>query len=448
MRLSARPSVVCRTLLVGVCCAWLAAGCSNQQLAPPTQSKQVAQYQASPKGSWSEKNIFEFAVSNGQTVNGGLTRDPAGNLYGTTVWGGNASDCTWHPYGNGCGVVFKLSPGSSGWNETVLHTFGGAPDGAAPFYDPLLRDDAGNLYGTTAIGGNLNTKFCNTDFRGSNVGCGTIFKIDAGGNYSIVHKFIGFPYDGYAPEGGLVEDGLGNVYGTTQYGGKYNYGTIFRINPTGNETILYSFAGPNSPEGGEPIYRLAIDGDGNLYGTTQGVPPPCYGSSCGTIFRLNKNGKLKVLYTFTGDSNGYGPNQLVRDASGTLYGTAWAGGVYTIGSVWRLSPRGVFTQLHSFTGYEGGNGPYGAVLRDSKGNLYGTTFGGGTNYTGTVWKLKKINGGYKFSVLYSFPYGSSSPDHPNANVVNDPNGNLFGTAEYGGACSNCGGVFELSPGVH
>ena len=441
MNFSGSSITLTRLLAVGTCSVLVGAGCSSQGVAPPLQGISQTAQQRGPIGKvWKAKTVFEFNVSNGQTVNSAVIRDSQGNLYGTTPWGGNASYCTWKPYGNGCGVVFELSHGASGWKQALLHTFTGAPDGAAPFYGPLFRDAAGNLYGTTLIGGHLNSAYCEKDFRGNNVGCGTVYKIDTAGVYSIIHKFKGYPSDGYAPTAGVVADGDGNLYGTTQYGGAYDYGTIFKINSKGKETILYSFQGPYATDGGQPTSALTLDAEGNLYGTTQGTPS-CYTSGCGTIYKLDKTRHITELYIFGYNSGTFGPNQLTRDASGALYGTAWGGGAYGAGTVWRLSANGAFRVLHSFDGYAGGSGPYGAVLRDSKGTLYSTTNGGGANGKGTVWKLNKS----VFKVIYSMPYGSSSLQNPNSGIVEDESGNLFVTAEYGGTCSACGGVFELTP---
>lgn len=169
-------------------------------------------------------------------------------------------------------MVFKLDPAGS---ETVLYSFTGGRDGEWP-YAALIMDAARNLYGTTLFGGNLN---CN-----SGQGCGTVFKVDPSGNETVLHSFTGGS-DGELPEGSLIMDQQGNLYGTTIYGGTYGWGTVFKLNPSGNETVLYSFTGGN--DGMQPIGGLVMDAANNLYGTTYGGGAfnNCNGG-CGTVFKL------------------------------------------------------------------------------------------------------------------------------------------------------------------
>jgi uncharacterized repeat protein (TIGR03803 family) len=191
---------------------------------------------------------------------GGLLRDSGGNLYGTTIYGGTGG-CN-DGFGDlGCGTVFKLD--TSG-NETVLHSFTGTPDGEYP-YAGLVRDSSGNLYGTTESGG---VGSC----TGFGAGCGTAFKLDTSGNETVLHSFTGTP-DGEYPAAGLVRDSSGNLYGTTIQGGSnpgpYTSGTVFKIDAGGNETVLHSFTGHPS-DGASPFAELMLDSVGNLYGTTHG----------------------------------------------------------------------------------------------------------------------------------------------------------------------------------
>jgi len=227
----------------------------------------------------------------------------------------------------GYGTVFKLD--STG-KETVLYSFTGTSgDGANP-YAGLARDAKGNLYGTTYYGG---LESCN------NIGCGVVFKLDTTGKESLLHTFTGTEGDGANPSGGLVRDAKGNLYGTTRFsaGG----GIVFKVDATGKETVLYAFSG--HADGDEPFNgTLVRDGRGNLYGTTLlGGDLACsLGYGCGTVFQVDTTGKETVLYNFTG-TGGDGENPmagLVRDTKGNLYGTTAYGGAYGYGTVFKLTP--------------------------------------------------------------------------------------------------------------
>lgn len=251
--------------------------------------------------------IYGFSDGkDGGDVMSGILEDSQGNLYGTTEGGGDRkpSYCQL----NGCGVVFEIDKNG----EKVLHTFSG-PDGWAPA-SGLVRDAAGNLYGTTAGGG---TAPC---------GCGTIFKIHHG-KETVLYSFTGSP-DGEDPIGALIRDDDGNLYGTTYSGGEFGLGTVFRLDPAGQLTILHSFAGA---DGANPDQALARDSAGNFYGTTYaGGDSSCgfQGSGCGVVFRLDSNQNITVLHAFTGMSDGGWPlwGSLVLDAAGNLYGLASGGG--------------------------------------------------------------------------------------------------------------------------
>src|SRR5271157_4610665 len=255
--------------------------------------------------------LYTFTGSpDGAVSDGGLVRDAQGNLYGTTSQGGDPA-CT-----NGCGTVFKVN--TTG-NETVLYSFTGGADGAYPGAG-LLRDAQGNLYGTTGQGGAL---ACNAPN-----GCGTVFKVDTTGKETVLYSFTGGA-DGSTPEAGLLPDAQGNLYGTTSQGGDpactNGCGTVFKVDTTGKETVLYSFTG--LPDGASPTAGLVQDAQGNLYGTTsQGGDPACT-NGCGTVFKVDTKGKKTVLYSFTGGADGAIPYAgLARDAPGNLYGTAQRGG--------------------------------------------------------------------------------------------------------------------------
>jgi len=312
----------------------------------------------------------------------------------------------------------------------ILHKFQAGADGARPRAG-LVRDAVGNLYGTTFYGPK---------------GAGTVFKVDTAGKKTILHAFAGGG-DGASPTGDLIIDSSGNLYGTTT-GGTSSAGTIFKLDKTGQETVLYGF---NGVDGASPTGRLLRDHAGNIYGTTTvGGDPNCNnGKGCGVVFKLDKSGAETTLHQFTGTPDGAFPLAgLVQDAAGNLYGTTSAGGDATClcGTVFKLDTSSKETVLHSFTGSAvGGDGaqPLAGLVRDAKGNLFGTTSGGGANNDGTVFKLDAAGAE---TVLYSFTAGIDGAN-PQAGLVRDAAGNLYGTTYGGGGCGSqnqgCGTVFEL-----
>lgn len=345
-----------------------------------------------------------------------LIRDSKGNLYGTTIIDGAYS----------YGTVFKISPAGK---ETVLYSFKGTGgDGATPAA-PLVRDAAGNLYGTTEYGGNFGGA-CRA------FGCGIVFKISPTGKETVLHRFTGYPDDGRTSWQGLVRDSAGNLYGTTLQGGASDVGTAFKLDPAGNETVLHSF-GATVDDGYYPYGgSLVRDSAGNLYGTTQ------YDSQSGTVLKLAPDGTETTLHSFTsGSGDGEFPcGTLVRDAKGNIYGTTNNGGVFGFGTVFQLDASNNETVLYSFSGTSGdGAIPCGGLIRDSTGNLYGTTNSGGSSYFGTVFKL---NAKGKETILHTFL--GSDGRLPELGLVRDTKGNLYGTAQYGGAHGG-GVVFEIAP---
>jgi uncharacterized repeat protein (TIGR03803 family) len=315
--------------------------------------------------------------ADGGSPRAGMVRDSLGSFYGTTYSGGATGD----------GVVFKLT----GRTEVVLHSFGG-PDGAHPT-GALIRDKSGNLYGTTFYGG---TAACS---------CGTVFKIDSSGNETVLYSFTGST-DGKFPEGKLFLDGVGNLYGTASEGGFVNCdngihgcGVVFKVDPSGNETVLYAFNGDylTKEDGGEPLAGLVRDSAGNFYGTAFSAGDPsracALNHGCGVVFKLTKNDLESALYTFTTGTDGANPSgDLVRDpATGDLYGTTKLGGQgagFTgYGTVFKVDPTGAETILYSFTGNNDGAGPVAGLVLDSSGNLYGTAAFGGAFGHGVVFKV-------------------------------------------------------------
>lgn len=276
----------------------------------------------------------------------------SGSAYGTNSWGGT--------YGGG--TIFK-------WNNKsfyVLYSFQNGLDGQAPD-GTLVRDKAGNLYGTAGNGGVWSG--------------GTLFKLDPSGNLTVLHSFPSNPSDGIAPSGNLVRDAKGNLYGTTRGGGAYNYGAVFKVDASGNETIIHSFTGGS--DGGYPYAGVIRDSKGNLYGTTyQGGDlvncPGGYG--CGVVFKINTKGKETVLHAFTGYDGRAPESTLLLDKAGNLYGTTAYGGqsdIYYWGTVFKLDPAGNETLLHVFTGYDDGAYPVAGLTMDKSGNLWGTASQGG-----------------------------------------------------------------------
>jgi uncharacterized repeat protein (TIGR03803 family) len=304
-----------------------------------------------------ETVLYSFAGPpiDGANPNSGLVRDLAGNLYGTTQFGGVSNN----------GVVFKLD---SAGNEAVLHSFEGAPsDGGLPCAG-LLRDLAGNLYGTTYQGGAL--------------GMGVVFKLDSTGKETVTHSFAGSPADGARPCAVLIRDFWGNLYGSAQTGGANN-GVAFKLDPAGKLTVLHSFMGYPT-DGSSPWAGLIRDFAGNFYGTTIFAGA----SNNGVVFKLDATGKETVLHSFAG-----GPADgsqslagLLRDLAGNLYGTTALGGAGNAGVVFKLDSTGRETVLHNFGGPDGA-GPYDGLISVG-GSFYGTTQNGGTSDLGVVFRLR------------------------------------------------------------
>jgi len=306
--------------------------------------------------------VHEFNPNSGAGPVAGLAHDTAGNLYGTLSGGGSGA-CV-----RGCGGIFRIDAATQVFTE--LYLFAGGPDGATPL-GGLVLDHAGNLYGTTRYGGTLDK--------------GTIFKLQPDGTLTILHRFTGFP-DGESPFAGLVADSVGNLYGTTRAGGTaFNYGTIFKVDTNGNESVIYRFTG--AADGAYPLGSLIVDDAGNFYGTTIGGGGSGGGFGNGVAFKLDASSTLTVLHTFT-TPDGLEPScTLLRDATGNLYGTTYLGGTENQGTVFRLEPSGRFRVLHNFLGGVDRGKPYAGLIRDNAGNLYGTTTRGGTNNFGTVFRI-------------------------------------------------------------
>lgn len=300
----------------------------------------------------------------GRSPIAGLVIDPVGHLFGTTSAGGiRSGKCE-----QGCGIVFEIEPNG---DEKILHGFAAGSDGAGPF-GGLIRDQAGNLYGTTELGGAS--------------GCGTIFKVNAGGAYTILYSFACQP-DAQNPESGLIRDEVGNFYGTTSAGGVYNYGSVYKFDASGHETVLHSFAGGLNSDGQSPDAALFRGPDGDLYGTT--YLGGAWG--IGTVFKLDPNGKETILHTFGNAENdgAYAESPLTSDSQGNLYGSTIQGGTFGIpgGIVFEISAQGVYSIVYDFGGKADGSAPAGPLLPGLDGTFFGTTSSGGTTGPGAVYEL-------------------------------------------------------------
>ena len=387
--------------------------------------------------------LGRFNLSNGADPKAPLIEDKSGNLYGTTDLGAGV---------NGYGTVFRLD--TTGKLKT-LHTFSGLFDGRYPDAR-LLRDAAGNLYGTASQGGNI---------YDCNPGCGVVFKIDSASHFSVLYRFTDGA-DGAYPLAELVRDSAGNLYGTASEGGNLTNpvcvtfgngcGVVFKIDSAGTESVLYAFSG--GADGLFPLSGLVMDASGDLYGTTStGGNTICTGlvAGCGVIFEIDSTGAYSVLYSFTGGAQGSAPNTtMVRDKLGNLYGSTFYGGDLTCdagvgcGTIFKLDTAGNLTTLYSFSGVPDGAFPNGLLI-DRAGNLYGTTQFGGDSICvsefpgcGTIFKLDSAG---NETILYTF----LGPQHqqgyqPLAGLLMDSAGVLYGTAN-GSNGKFDGAIFKLTP---
>ena len=258
----------------------------------------------------------------------------------------------------------------------------------------------------------------------------------------VTHSF-GTGHDGQKPFGSLVFDSAGNLYGTTSMNGLYGKGTVFEVSPNGTETVLYNF-GNGTGDGQKPLGNLILDSAGNLYGTTS--EGGAFGN--GTVFQLSPNGTETVLYNFGNGGDGQNPDAgLIFDTSNNLYGTTAIGGAFGNGTVFELSPNGVGgwteTVLYSFGSGGDGQNPEAGLVLDTSGNLYGTTVNGGAFGGGTVFQLSPTHGCCRENLVHSFGNGADGRN-PYAGVIFDSSGNLYGTTANGGGNSG-GTAFELSP---
>ena len=342
------------------------------------------------------------------------------------------------------GTVFRLTPTTGGgWSERVLHSFNNnGKDGVNP-YGGVILDSSGNVYGTTYFGGAY--------------GYGTVFELipQEGGGWpeKTLHSFNNTGTDGEYPFGSLIFDAVGNFYGTTVLAADEHVGAVFELKRTAGggwaEKTVFTFSGDGT--GVLPYAGLVFDAVGNLYGTTSSGGS----QGGGTVFELSPapsgNWTQSILYNFDDNgTDGYDPVAgLIFDSSGNLYGTTFEGGINGGGMVFQLSPAsdGSWTEtaLYNFGGTGDGSIPsYGTLNFDTAGNLYGMTIAGGTYGEGTLFKLTPETGGdWTETMLHSFGR-SEDGDGPFAGLIFDAAGNLYGTTQSGGK-STVGTVFEIAP---
>ena len=363
-----------------------------------------------------------FNGTNGTQPLATVVQATDGNLYGTTISGG----------AHGYGSVVKIALDGT---ITVLYDFcaqSGCPDGREP-HGPMIQATDGYLYGTTAFGG-VSGNY------------GTVFRISLSGTFTTIYKFCSQTNcaDGAFAYGGVIQGADGNLYGTTNEGGdptcfpSSGCGTVYKLTRNGKLTTLHVFHGTD----GEMSFAALVQAtDGNFYGTTGFGGPYSYG----TVFKISPSGKFTNLYNFCAQtycadgSDAYGA--LVQGTDGNFYSTTEAGGTHGAGTIFKITPKGVLTVLHSFNisdGYDPANG----LLQATDGSFYGTTYQGGNWNQGTAFKITPLG---TLTTLYSFGMPTTGCTYPNG-LMQDTNGNLYGTAQGGGAYNN-GAVFKIDVGL-
>jgi uncharacterized repeat protein (TIGR03803 family) len=384
-------------------------------------------------------------------------------------------------------ATLALGQPASASQFQVIHDFTGAADGAAPGYT-LLRDgkkaligaanQGGAGYGTVfrikrksgswtvkplykftandgqpgwgVITGQNGSLFVNASYVSVQGGpCGSALELDPAATPTNGAKLVSTLLHTYTksedgcPTGNLLRGKGSTLYGVTQNGGAYSWGSVFQLKPSRSgwkETILHSFQG--QADGGAPYSELIGDGAGNLYGTASASD-----INAGTVFELSpsQNGwAFKVLYTFTGGNDGGQPvAALIFDDAGNLYGATASFGTKGGGTIFQMTPSGDIWNFHVLHSLAGTDGPVASLALDKMGTLYGTNFMDGANGYGSVFSLTPVSGKWRYKDLHDFT-GGADGGYPGGGVVFDSNGNLFGTAVLGGA-SGLGVVYEITP---
>jgi uncharacterized repeat protein (TIGR03803 family) len=392
--------------------------------------------------SWAttERVIHSFSGSDGSNAATDLVFDAHGNLFGTTVTGGDFD----------CGTVFELTPAGGGqWTESVIYSFDCFDTGKNP-HGGVTLDSQGNIYGTTVAGGTGG--FCVGD------GCGVVFELSpsAGGWVeTVIYNFHDSP-DGWGAGGAVVFDALGNLYGTTPDGGANGVGTVYQLSP-GNggwtETILHDFTGGDDGALGG-LGRLLVDRGGSLYGVTE--IGGHYGA--GTVFRVARVSAtgwyFSTIYAFRGMPDGSSPyGGVIADAHGNLYGTTYFGGGYDVGAFYQLSP-GVSalgewreTALAGFGPLvENGVLPLGTLVFTPAGYLLGTASEGGDVgcNCGVIFELASDGQGHWGEGALHLFGNEHDAATPLYGLTPDGAGNYYGATAYGGS-ANVGAVYEFTP---
>jgi uncharacterized repeat protein (TIGR03803 family) len=393
---------------------------------------------ATPASAQTLDVLHHFAGgTDGNYPQGGVIRDAEGNLYGTTAFGGVSCELA------GCGTVYKIDKNGE---YTVLYRFQWGNDGAAPRAG-LVRDAAGNLYGTTQGQGSP----------------ATVFKVDKNGNETVLFVFENSKKDGCCADAPLVLDAAGNLYGTSPFGIDEN-GVVYKIDAHGRFSVVHTFT--DIADGALPYGGLVIDASGNLYGATVNggddlKKRSCYTdynsvfeNGCGTVFKITPNGEFSVLYRFHGSADGGNPVSVVLDPAGNLYGVTDSGGdlkcstvfLSGCGTIFKIDTAGKFSVLHTFRPNPVTNPNYNNLFLDSKGNIYGSNQEYPYSEAGTLFELDTTG---KYTVLYTFSDESDGLGISGAMIA--PNGDFYGTLATGGGfnCGSfggpCGTVFKLTP---
>lgn len=411
-------------------------------------------FRVTPSGGLTVLHVFDGGA-NGSDPSSGLTQGSDGSFYGTATRGG----------GGLYGTIFRLTLAGQ---LTTLYTFSGGANGGLPYAGLALGQD-GNFYGATqTLGGNgygtiyrfsltgglttihsfaVNTEgssisttlalgsdgnFYGVARQAGSFGYGTVFSATPTGAVTVLYNFRRSE-DGVIPVAGLVQGSDGNFYGTTNLGGLYNYGTIFRMNSAGDLTTLHNF--DNATNGGRPNASLVQGADGNFYGTAQQGGA----GGGGTAFRITPGGQLTTFYSFSGNSDGYTPvGALALGRDGNFYGTTRSGPNAAPGAIFRLTPAGSLTTPYTFTA-SSYNGLTGLTL-GSDGNFYGTT-GIGANNRGSIFRYTP---GGVATTLYNFAVGSGT--RPSALVLGS-DGSFYGTTSSSDSPGSSGTVFRFTPAI-